>query len=105
MNNSEIFDFFDNDNNVNHDDGLSAHGNVQSQNKAITLLMVGVILLSVVVVVDGCVRCYMICKIRKQKRTVVPSPDDMLAATAIATGDADNRNRDRGRRNLPDEDP
>jgi hypothetical protein len=106
MNNSEIFDIFDNDNNVNHDDGFSDHGNVGSQNsKAITMLIVGVILLSVVVVIDGCVRCYMICKIRKQKRTVVPSPDDVLAAAGIATGGADNRNRDRGRRIQPDEDP
>ena len=99
---TDIFDIFDNDNNIIHDDGLIDHGNVGTidgmdhaisshNNKAITLLMVGIILLSVVVVIDGCVRCYMICKIRKQKRTVVPSPDDMLAATVAATAGADNR--------------
>lgn len=90
--NSSIFDVFPD--HVQHDDGNITGGDASSAHekfvpynqKAIDLLIIGIILLSNVIAVACCVRTFFICKSRKQKRLVAPSPEGVEAA-AIVNGE------------------
>ncbi|KAG7368638.1 hypothetical protein IV203_031381 [Nitzschia inconspicua] len=83
-----IFDF------LQHDDEAATYGDnldppVSSKRKATELLMIGIILLSIVLLIDCVIRCYFICKSRKQKRLVVPSPEGVMAAVVVTVGTDD----------------
>jgi hypothetical protein len=66
--------------------------------KAIDLMLIGIFLLLVVIVSCCCIHAFFVCKSRKQKRLVLPSPEEItttamvteIMTTAIVNGETGN---------------
>lgn len=82
--NTNIFDSFEEE---DHDDADTPRLKSPAINddissiklKAFNLLVIGIILMTLVVAIDCFIRTYLVCKLRKQKRSVTPSPEEMIA--------------------------
>jgi hypothetical protein len=92
-----IFDSFEDD--LQHDDATTAFGGIipetdydgssSATQKAIDLLLIGIILLSTVIALDCCIRTYFVCKSRKRKRLIAPFPEETVAAVIVNAGTND----------------
>jgi hypothetical protein len=89
--NSSIFNSFtedmrNDDENIPKRNVFSGPGNEYfspSVQKAIDLLMIGTLLFLGVLVTGCCVHVFFVCKSRKQKRLVVPSPEGIMEAAIV----------------------
>jgi hypothetical protein len=57
--------------------------NTPSNQSAIDLMMIGILLLLVLIVTGCCTYTILVCKARKQKRLVKPSPEEIMAAVIV----------------------